>query len=103
MQKSHGRFNYLFFLRSKDTYDRILLSKGIVPSMAVVKILVAIGTITIVFLAYLFDKIFNHPPAVPNLEDDFWWGPGEVKKVDESIRPFRIQVSKEVINLTKIQ
>ncbi|XP_048506947.1 juvenile hormone epoxide hydrolase 1-like isoform X3 [Athalia rosae] len=34
-------------------------------------------------------------PVVPN---DQWWGPGQPRKVDESIRPFKIDVPKEVID-----
>lgn len=63
---------------------------------AIKKLIFLTGIIGTVYLAYVFNQS-SDPPPLPVLKDDFWWGPGEAKKVDESIRPFKIQVPNEVI------
>lgn len=59
------------------------------------KFLFLSGIAVTVYLAYVFNK-GSDPPPLPVLKADFWWGPGEARKVDESIRPFKIQVPNEV-------
>lgn len=34
-------------------------------------------------------------PRIPKLEET-WWGPGESKDVDTSVRPFKINISDKV-------
>ena len=49
------------------------------------------GFLTAALLAYLLPC--NYP--IPVLEDG-WWAEGDLKSVDESVRPFTINVSQQV-------
>lgn len=40
-------------------------------------------------------KDYLYVPPIPAYEEQ-WWGPGEPHPVNESVRPFRINVSQEV-------
>lgn len=50
--------------------------------------------ITSVIFAYLYVRLTSIP-NVPVLEEK-WWGPGPPQKDDPTIRPFKIDVPKEV-------
>lgn len=68
---------------------------------AITKILLLSGVIGAVYIGYVVKEMLE-PPPLPVLKDDVWWGPGEARKVDESIRPFKIQISNEVTELKKM-
>nr|CAD7193995.1 unnamed protein product [Timema douglasi] len=56
---------------------------------------VSIG-LTAIGIGSLYNKLTSVPP-LPKLEST-WWGPGQPHNVDKSIRPFRINISQEVLD-----
>jgi hypothetical protein len=62
---------------------------------------VGVSAIVLGFVAlYAHQKLYT-VPDLPQLDRDAWWGPGQKPKtVDESIRPFTIDVSAQVMNYT---
>nr|CAD7394412.1 unnamed protein product [Timema cristinae] len=56
---------------------------------------VSIG-LTAIGIGSLYNKLTYVPP-LPKLEST-WWGPGQPHNVDKSIRPFRINISQEVLD-----
>lgn len=59
-----------------------------VKLLSVWVVLLAVG------LAVLYQKVFA-PGPLPNLRDE-WWGPGQPKKVDEAVKPFKINIPDSV-------
>ena len=55
-------------------------------------------TLTAVGIGYVVYNL-KQVPEVPKLKST-WWGPGQPRKVDESIRSFKINVPEEVNNIT---
>ncbi|XP_046739169.1 juvenile hormone epoxide hydrolase 1-like [Diprion similis] len=58
--------------------------------LALVSVLLVFG-----IAKYLGNKV---EPEVPTLPRDQYWGPGKPTKIDESIRPFKIDIPKNVID-----
>nr|CAD7403396.1 unnamed protein product [Timema poppensis] len=52
--------------------------------------------LTAIGIGSLYNKLTSVPP-LPKLEST-WWGPGQPHNVDKSIRPFRINISQEVLD-----
>lgn len=64
-------------------------------SCAVCTAVVTIALIVLgVKLKKFWDKFWYIPP-IPQLQEK-WWGSGEAKTVDETIKPFKISISQEV-------
>ncbi|CAG2067874.1 unnamed protein product, partial [Timema podura] len=65
--------------------------------MGLLQKILAVGiAITAISLWYLYQSLTATPP-LPNLQST-WWGPGKARKVDESIRPFKINISQEILD-----
>jgi hypothetical protein len=58
------------------------------------KLLLVIVTVTAVGIGYLF-YTFSQVPQLPELKTT-WWGAGQPRKLDESIRSFKINISDDV-------
>lgn len=62
------------------------------PRMGFLNKLLLIGSaLSAVYISQLFLK----NPPIPQIKDQ-WWGDGTPKVQDESIKPFKIEVSDEV-------
>ncbi|KAI4471855.1 epoxide hydrolase 1-related [Holotrichia oblita] len=59
------------------------------------KIFLVIGGISVILIGLKINSLLEVPP-MPVLEET-WWGPGQAKKVDTSIRPFKIDIPEKVI------
>nr|CAD7394413.1 unnamed protein product [Timema cristinae] len=65
--------------------------------MGLLQKILAIGiAITAISVWYLYKNLTATPPQL-NLQST-WWGPGKARKVDESIRPFKINISQEILD-----
>nr|CAD7571340.1 unnamed protein product [Timema californicum] len=65
--------------------------------MGLLQKIVAVGIgITAISVWYLYKNLTATPPQ-PNLQST-WWGPGKARKMDESIRPFKINISQEILD-----
>jgi hypothetical protein len=60
------------------------------------KLLLAIVTLTAVGIGYIFYTL-NQVPPLPELKNT-WWGAGQPRKLDESIRSFKVNISDDVRN-----
>ena len=60
------------------------------------KLLLAIVTLTAVGIGYIFYTL-NQVPPLPELKST-WWGAGQPRKLDESIRSFKVNISDDVRN-----
>lgn len=60
--------------------------------MGVIKLVVI--TMVVLGLAYTIQKVMQEPP-LPHLEPNPWWGPGEPKPEDTSIKPFKINIPQQ--------
>ncbi|XP_067008639.2 juvenile hormone epoxide hydrolase 1 [Anabrus simplex] len=68
--------------------------------MGVLRNLVLSGGVLIVFLAVSIGVLWSfisQPAPIPELEPT-WWGPGAARKDDTTIKPFKINVSNEVLD-----
>ncbi|CAG9770470.1 unnamed protein product [Ceutorhynchus assimilis] len=61
-------------------------------------ILKGIFGLALAFLGYLFYAKLCKVPEVPHFPEDTWWGKSEPVKEDTSIKPFKINVSKEILD-----
>lgn len=61
------------------------------------KLLLVSVTLSAVVIGYIFYTL-NQVPQLPKLENT-WWGAGQPRKLDESIRNFKINISDDVCNL----
>jgi hypothetical protein len=61
------------------------------------KLLLVGVTLGAVGIGYIFYTL-NQVPQLPELENK-WWGAGQPRKLDESIRNFKINISDDVCNL----
>lgn len=61
---------------------------------AFTKIIILVTVISTIIIGVKINNLLKIPPR-PQLKD-VWWGPGESKKVDTAIRPFKIEISKQV-------
>ncbi|KAI4471849.1 epoxide hydrolase 1-related [Holotrichia oblita] len=59
------------------------------------KIFLVIGGISVILIGLKINSLLEVPP-MPVLEAT-WWGPGQAKEVDTSIRPFKIDIPEKVI------
>ncbi|KAJ8938571.1 hypothetical protein NQ314_011430 [Rhamnusium bicolor] len=65
--------------------------------MTTVCVIGLVGLVTSIYFLYLKVKsIFYKIPPHPKLEDT-WWGPRDQSKEDSSIKPFKINISDEVL------
>ena len=63
----------------------------LVTEMAFIrKLLLIFGALAAIYIAQLF-KI----PPIPQIKDE-WWGEGNPKLQDETIKPFKIEIPNEV-------
>jgi hypothetical protein len=61
------------------------------------KLLLVSVTLAAVVIGYIFYTL-NQVPQLPELENT-WWGAGQPRKLDVSIRNFKINISDDVCNL----
>jgi hypothetical protein len=61
------------------------------------KLLLVSVTVAAIGIGYIFYTL-NQVPQMPELENT-WWGAGQPRKLDESIREFKISISDDVYNL----
>jgi hypothetical protein len=55
---------------------------------------VTVAAVGIGFLVYTLNQV----PPLPDLQST-WWGAGEPRKLDDSIRSFKINISDDVCNI----
>jgi hypothetical protein len=60
------------------------------------KLLFTIVTLAAVGIGYIYYTL-NQVPPLPELKST-WWGAGQPRKLDESIRNFRVNISDDVCN-----
>ncbi|KAI4471858.1 epoxide hydrolase 1-related [Holotrichia oblita] len=60
------------------------------------RIFLVVSAISIILIGLKINRLLEVPP-LPVLENT-WWGPGDPKKVDTSIRPFKINIPQKVID-----
>jgi hypothetical protein len=60
------------------------------------QLVVVTVTVAAVGIGFLFFTL-NEVPPLPELGNT-WWGAGEPRKLDESIRSFKINISDDVCN-----
>jgi hypothetical protein len=58
------------------------------------KLLLVSVTVVAIGIGYIFYTL-NQVPQIPELENT-WWGAGQPRKLDESIREFKINISDDV-------
>ncbi|XP_068210084.1 epoxide hydrolase 1-like [Palaemon carinicauda] len=63
----------------------------------------SIASIAITGLAIMVSIKFMQVPSTPALDPDPWWGPGEPRPDDTTIRPFEIDIAKEDIDSLKLR
>lgn len=64
--------------------------------MGCVRVALILGTLITAFVSYKVHRALFEVPPLPKIEET-WWGPGKPGKEDTTIRPFKINVSEEVI------
>lgn len=69
--------------------------------MGVTKVLLIASFAVLLVAVYLQWKSLFEVPPLPQLEDT-WWGPRDPSKEDTEIRPFKINVSDEVSNVSPL-
>lgn len=52
--------------------------------------------VAVALLAWYIAARLNHTPPLPEMNPNPWWGHGEPKEEKTTVRPFKIDVSKEV-------
>jgi len=65
------------------------------------KLLFATLTLTAVGIGYIFYTV-NQVPPVPELKST-WWGAGQPRKLDESIRSFKVNISDDILHDLQIR
>jgi hypothetical protein len=61
------------------------------------KLLLVSVTVVAIGIGYIFYTL-NQVPQMPELGNT-WWGAGQPRKLDKSIREFKINISDDVCNL----
>ncbi|PNF15772.1 Juvenile hormone epoxide hydrolase 1 [Cryptotermes secundus] len=65
------------------------------------KLLLVSVTLTALVIGYIFYTL-NQVPQLPELENT-WWGAGQPRKLDESIRNFKINISDDILHDLQIR
>ena len=53
--------------------------------------------VSVAVLSWYIATRLNKTPQLPTLNPDAWWGPGEPREQNTKIRPFKIDIPKQVI------
>ena len=65
------------------------------------KITLILLTTFVIYLGIKINTLFEVPP-IPNFENEYW-GPGKPTKDDKTIRPFKIDVPEQVLDVLKMK